>query len=164
MAYRRIVQFQYVDTFETKKASGAISPGHVVEFYPGDTEKVRAHSTTGGDVAPLMVAEINFGEGQTVSDDFADGDQLDIATLRPGDKFAGRIANGQNIADGDYLMSDGYGKLTKYVAQTFGEDSSSQKLMLTSYPRRIVAIAREAKDMSDSSAADPDQLCLCEAV
>jgi len=128
-------------------ANAAITPGHLVELM--STSKVRVHATASGNAIPMFAVEDDL-QGNDISDAYAAADQVQYNVMQPGDEVYALLANGQNIAVGDFLESAGDGTLQKYVADTWASAGAG-----TIYPRAIVALALEAVDMSDSSAADP---------
>ena len=88
-------------------------------------------------------------DGTASADTYSDGEVVRVHFQYPGAKVQARIANGESIAIGDKLVSNGNGELKEMTA-----DSSA-----TIAEEVLIAIAEEACDMSDSSAADPDGLC-----
>jgi len=76
-----------------------------------------------------------------IDDDYADEDVVLVNVPGKGSKVQVRVANGESIAIGDYLVSNGDGD--------FKERTSEATALL---------MAVSACDMSDSSAADPDNL------
>lgn len=120
-------------------ANAAITPGHFVELM--STKKVKVHATAGGAVLPKMVAVEDDLQGKTISDAYAAAAPCQVNVLWPGDEVWAILANGENAAIGDKLISAGDGTLKELTSQTTDES--------------VVAIALEALDMSDSSAADP---------
>lgn len=137
--YRRIVLRHETRILETGEFSGTVSPGMILGYESEDTSKYRAHATEGGDVRPLRVAEINYLEGETVSDDYSDGDKGPVAFLRAGDIFAGLLEAGESFSDGDRVMSSGNGKLKKIDS----EDNDA-----------CVGILKEEVDLSATDAED----------
>jgi hypothetical protein len=89
------------------KASGAIYPGQLMEYY-GSDEIVRVHSTGGGRCAGLIALE-NSLEGDEVGTVYASGARVRYAHLRPGDEFLAYIDNHETAAIGTFLESNGNG-------------------------------------------------------
>jgi len=129
-----------------RDAAAAITPGDLVELTSSDT--VQRHSTAGGRVGIRWFAVENDIAGDDITHDYAADEVVQIHSARPGDEILARLADGQNVSIGDFLSSNGAGRL-----QLVSPDSSAFDAEETS----IVAVALEAKDMSDSSAADPTE-------
>lgn len=128
-------------------AAGAITPGHLLQI--DSAGKVVVHAVSGGNCYPLIAIE-NDLTGDDIADAYASGDQVQCAWLYPGAKVNALLADGQNVAKGDLLMSNGAGRVTALVAQV---DSAAD--VETIVTRKIFGVAREAVDMSGSSGADP---------
>lgn len=128
-------------------AAGAITPGMLLTI--DSSNKVIAHNVSGGNAYPLVALE-NDLVGNDIDDAYASGDQVQCAWLYPGAKINTLLADGQNVAVGSLVMSNGAGRVTAYVAQV---DSASD--VETIVPRKIFGIVREAVDMSGSSGVDP---------
>jgi len=153
MAYRQI--FLKDNDSAIKKealASGTVKPGFLLERTSATADTVKAHAQSGRKTGPTLVALEDEIQGNGVADSYLTTTRVFFKALKPGDEVVLRAANGQNIAKGDLVASNGNGyvrKALKDSSDTLVEDS-------------IVGVALEAKDMSDSSAADPDDLFLVE--
>lgn len=93
-------------------AYSAITPGMLVEtMSDSGVPKWRPHSTATGTFAQKAIAleqdEWNLG----VDDAYAAADLVKVAILRPGSTVWAIVPSGQNIVPGDFLASDGNGKL-----------------------------------------------------
>lgn len=132
-------------------ANAALSPGHLIELI--STGKVQVHATANGP-ALMMIAVENSLQGEEVGDAYAAGDLVSYWVLRAGDRFWGKVLNGQNIAIGDKCVSAGDGTFREYV-----EAASA-----TALEQACLCIAVSACDMSGSSGVDPDGWCLFEVV
>ena len=66
-----------------------------------------------------------------------------------GDIVNAILADGQKVAIGDALTSDGYGRLKKHVT-----DTGASTVPWTVYPEQIVGYAAEALDLSGSSGTE----------
>lgn len=145
MSYRTVV----LDSNAMKregKASGAITPGHLLErTSTADTFKV--HATAGGFAEPMFAFEDEL-QGEEIGDAYSDADRMFYYHLNKGDRAVGRIANGEDISRGDELVSNGDGTLKKATP-----DSSAVVV-----EEHTIAIADEDNDMSSSSGVD-DPLC-----
>jgi len=92
-------------------AGVAITPGMLVEMYNvGGSNRWRPCSSA-TNVITLAVALNQLFENKTVDDPYAVGDLVAAWFLEPGCEFWGILPSGQNIANGDYLQSNGDGKL-----------------------------------------------------
>lgn len=128
-------------------AASVITPGNLVERASSTT--CQNHSTSGGNAARMFALEDEL-QGKEISEDYASAARVLLGIFKPGDEVYAHIANGQTIAVGDFLESNGDGTLKKHTAQTL-EDSNPG----TNYTHGIVGIALEAIDLSGSSGADP---------
>lgn len=124
-------------------ANAILSPGHLVELM--STGKVRKHATAGGHAETAFAVE-NDLKGDSVSDDYAANDLAQYNVFQKGEQIMARIADGEDIAIGDKLESNGDGTLRKFVP--VGDSGAGDG-------NSIVAVAMEACDMSGSSGADP---------
>lgn len=124
-------------------AAAAITPGHLVALTSAN--KFQAHGSAGQNAAAIFAVEDDL-QGREIGTAYSTGERVQANVGRPGDEVAALIEDGQTIAIGDYLESAGDGTLRKHVASSAGA---------VEYPKAIVAMALEAVDLSDSSAADP---------
>ncbi len=129
-------------------ANAAITPGHLVEVMTSGN--LRVHATAGG-IAQAAFAIEDELQGNPISTDYATDAVVQYNIFEKGDVVNALIANGENIAIGNYLVSAGDGTL-----ELMRVDSSAE--ITEQYP---VAIALEDCDMSDSSAVD-DPRCHAE--
>lgn len=136
-------------TVKEYKANGAITPGHLLEIDSNLEAKV--HATDGGDVAPVMFADVQDYLGKAITDAYADDDRVRALVCRPGDEIYALVAAGAAaITKGDLLQSAGDGTLKKYTAQMVNEGGASNVTIL---PRRICARALESVDNSGGGSA-----------
>ena len=126
---------KYVDIYTEHLADGVITPGDLVEI---TATGVKRHATADGVASPIFARE-DFLQGKTISDNYAALDRITVGHCVTGEVVQANLANGEDVAKGDLLTSNGAGKLQKY-------DSSGEY---------VVAIANEAVDMSGSSGEDP---------
>lgn len=132
--------------FKFGPASGSITPGMLVELVPSSsTDQVRVHATAGGTAARMFALE-DGAQGNTISDAYADGVHCRYATFGSGDEVNALLNDGENAVFGAKLESAGNGKLRVVVT-----DTSAGTIKIDS----VVAIARQAVDMSGSAGADP---------
>ena len=125
-------------------ANAAITPGHLVELM--STGKVRVHATAGGAGVERAFAIEDDLQGNDIADAYATGAIVQYNIFRPGDEVYALLANGETAVIGSKLESAGDGTLRVVDA-----DTSAGTIAIQSQ----VAVALEAVDMSDSSAADP---------
>lgn len=144
MAKNTIVLKNRSNAFEEYVATAvAITPGFLLEITSAG--KVQAHGTEGAWALPMFAVEDQH-QGGKISTAFEASATIPLCWLPTrGDEVNALLANGESVVIGDKLMSDGAGRLKKWVATSAGE--------LTDY---VVGIALAAVDMSDSSGADPD--------
>lgn len=135
-------------------ANAAITPGWLIELM--STGKVRAHSSSGQN-QEFMFAFENELEGEGIDDDYAAADIVQYIIARRGDVVNAILANGQNVAIGDLLESNGDGTLKKYTADAIAV-SSAEPGTVTVYPTQIVGMALEALDLSGSSGEESSTL------
>lgn len=142
--YNQIALMQYSTIEKELIANAAITPGMLIERM--STNKVRAHATAAGNVIPIMFALENEAEGETIDDAYAAADRVRIGIFNAGDEVYAILADGQTIAIGDPLESNGAGYLQKHVPDV--TDNSDAET--TVYTRSIVGVALEAKTLSGS--------------
>ncbi len=95
-------------------AAGTITPGMLVEVV-SPTGKVRAHSTPGG-YANTTFAVRDTQQGKGINDNYLEDDLVSYHQMRAGDRVLAIVADSQNIAQGDFVESNGDGKVRKYNA------------------------------------------------
>lgn len=116
------------------EASGAITPGDLVEF--GGANELQRHSTINGTARKAFALE-NDLVGLGIDDDYASGDVVQYGLFRSGEEVFALLAYGQSVSKGDPLVSDGAGKL---------------KALAGSAPSRVVGFALEAVNANVSGA------------
>lgn len=121
-------------------AAAAITPGDLIELTSADT--VQVHSTEGGR-ANLTFAEIDALQGKVKTDAYSSDDLVSINIENEGNECQAFLKVGENVNIGDLLISAGDGTL---IAN--GSESSGITVI------QVVAMAREAKDLSGSGAVD----------
>lgn len=132
--------------FREGKASGAITPGHLIEITSATVDTVKVHATAGGASPQRAFAHEDDLQGKDIADAYATGANVLYGIYRAGDEVYALLANGENAAKGAKLESNGDGTLR--VVDT---DTSAPTIAIQSQ----VAQALEAVDMSGSSAVDP---------
>lgn len=144
MAYKTILIKAHPEpVLEEYKADAILSPGYLLEI--NSTNEVKKHATSGGKCYALFALE-NSQQGKSITDDYALGEQVYCWWPRTGDEVLAKLANGENVVQGDYLESNGDGQLKKLVA-----DTSALSIKVGS----LKFMANEAVDMSGSTLADP---------
>ena len=141
MAKRTIKLKRYLDINNEYLASAALYPGALVELHTDG--KVRNHSTGGGFAAKMFALEDEL-QGRSIDDAYAEDDPVQVWAAVPGEEVLARLADDEDVAIGEFLVSNGDGTLRAY------DDSSDA---LAGAP--IVGIALEAVDFSTSSGALP---------
>lgn len=126
-------------------AAGTIKPGHLVKLGSAGTLTANA---TAGVKCEMAVAVEDALQGNDIADSYSSADLVQYNIFRPGDCCYLRLKNGENVAVGDKLVAAAGGEVAEFKA-----DSSA-----TVVEQVPIAIAMEAVDMSDSSAADPSGL------
>lgn len=90
------------------EASGAITPGDLIEF--GGANELQAHATVGGQARRAYALE-NDLIGKGIDDAYAAGEQVQYGVFVPGAEVYARLAAGETCAKGDALESAGNGRL-----------------------------------------------------
>lgn len=144
---RSIVVKNYVHIREEKIAAGTITPGMLVGI--DSAGKVVAHAVSGG-VARMVAIEDEL-QGNGVDTNYSATDQVQCWATTPGDQANLLLVAGQNIAIGDYVKSNGAGKVTKWAAGTTTVPSSGVVPVPINH---IIGVALEALDLSGSGAVD----------
>lgn len=147
-----IVLKNYLNIFEEYTvATAAVTPGMLVELASATT--VKPHATAGGNALPMFAIE-NELEGEGVTDTYAVGDKIPKVWIPTrGDLVWGILADGENVAVGDFLESNGDGLLKKHVADVESFESNEPG-SITVLSNQIIGQAIEAVDIADSSGAE----------
>lgn len=145
MAKNTIVLKNYLNVFEEFTAAAAITPGHLIELIAAGT--VQVHATADGIAIPMFAIENNL-EGKGIDDAYIAADKVQVWIPQRGDIVNALLANGETAVIGSKLTSAGDGTLKVYDVAASGA--------VIEAPVLIVGIARNAVDMSGSSALDPD--------
>lgn len=139
MAFNTILVKNYSDVFEEIDAGGTILPGMLLEETSSST--VVAHNSAGENALPMFAFEDEL-QGNGIDDAFATGDKVQVWIPGRGDQVYAILADGENVAVGDLLESNGDGYLKKHVAGSAG---------VVEFPLAVVGYALEAVDLSGSS-------------
>lgn len=154
MAYNTVKVKKYSDVVEELTAAGAITPGHLLEL--DSNGKVVVHNSAGQNVLPMFALE-NELESEDIDDAYATDDVVQVWVPYRGDIVYAILADGNDVAIGDYLESAGDGTLQKYAADVESA-ASNEPVDFTSYTNQIVGQAIEAKDTSGSSGEESSAL------
>lgn len=96
------------------EALGAITPGMLVERAEGG---VQAHSSEGVGGNPHFALEYGL-TGRDIDDAYEAGDNVLFKTFNPGGSVYAILLDGETITDGDFLISNGDGKLAAQDASS----------------------------------------------
>ena len=124
-----------------RDAASQVTPGMLIELTSSNT--VQPHSTADGRQARMVAVEQEF-VGDGIEHVYKSGEAVQINVFRPGDVAFMHLADGEDASTGNYLASNGDGKLKVETSAGTGDLEGS-----------LVALALEDVDMSGSSAADP---------
>ena len=147
MAYNTITVRCHTVVREEAIAAGTITPGMLCERDSND--KFVVHNSAGARAQRLFAVEDDL-QGDDIDTNYAttgDNTRVQANIFRAGDLVWALLANGENAAIGDLLVSNGDGYLKEATAPTSADPDEIDQ--------DVVAIAREALDMSGSSAVDP---------
>ena len=144
MAKYTIKVKKYSDHIEEIIAAGTITPGHLIVEGSGGT--VTVHGTAAGSVIPCFALEDEL-QGKAITDNYASGDKVQCWYPYRGDQVYCILADGEDVAIGDLLVSAGDGTVAKLVAASAA---------VAEFALNVVGMATEAVDMSGSAGADPD--------
>jgi hypothetical protein len=134
--YHTVKIKKYVDNISEYTANAAITPGNLVELM--STGKIRKHSTAGAPAAKIFAIEDEL-QGKGIDTDYSAGSVVQCWWTVPGEEVYALLADSQNIAIGDFLVSDGAGRLTKCL------DVSAKG---TGAPEDIIGVALQAVNLS----------------
>lgn len=127
-----------------KATAVAITPGYLLQ-YDSTAGQVEAHATAGGRAAKLFAIE-NALQGKEIGDDYDASGQVQYICARPGDEVYAWLKDGQNVASGIYLESNGDGTLREVVDVDVTDSAST--VVQTS---NLVGVSLEAVDLSASA-------------
>lgn len=145
MAYNTIKIKKYVDIIEEYVATSALYPGALVEL--DSYGQVKNHSTAGGNALPMFALEDEF-QGRGIDTIYAAGTKVQVWIPNRGEVVLGILADGEDVAIGDFLESNGAGYLRKHVAD-YGDSHTG------TVQQAIVGVVLEEMDASaDSSGQD----------
>jgi hypothetical protein len=147
MSTKSVIIKNYSNIQEEYIANAAITPGMLIELM--STGKVRKHSTAGGNCEKMFLIEDAL-QGKGINDNVAAGDQIRAWVAGRGDQVNALLRDEENIAIGDYLESDGEGRLRKHVVEdkSFQSADNYPDWSLYIHPAQLVGVALEALDLS----------------
>lgn len=134
---------------EAPAANGPITPGMLVLLLSAGT--VRPHNVAGAQGARFFAREMEL-VGNSIDDDYENGDRVLYWASKPGDRFYAFLADGENVAVGAMLESDGAGALQALTAGVVTDDGEGVVSAVT-FPGNVACRALEAVDNSEGGAA-----------
>ena len=140
MAQNSIRVKNYLNIFEEMVAVAAITPGMLVEI--DSAGEVQAHSAASGITLPMFALEDEL-QGNGITDAYSADDQVQVWIPQRGDQVYAVLADGESVAIGDFVVSNGSGALVKLDTV----DSAA----VAELPNAIVGQCLEAVDLSDSA-------------
>lgn len=146
--YNTIKLKKYQDIIEEYEAASAITPGNLIEL--SSAGKVQNHATAGGEVLPMFALEDEL-QGNGIEDAYASGDKVQCWVAQRGEIVYARLADGESVAIGDFLVSNGNGCLKKHTA--FAHTGSEET---TLYAQPLVGVALEARELDSLSGGGGD--------
>jgi hypothetical protein len=148
MSYNTIKIKKYSDIIEEYKSTAVeITPGMFLELASATT--VQAHSGAGENILQMVALEDEL-QGKEIDDNYAVSTRIQCWIPGRGDIVYALLKDGEKIAVGDFVESDGAGYVQKYAV-----DIDSESDVTTIYSNQIIGQAIEAVDMSEASSIDP---------
>lgn len=143
MAKNTIKLKKYADIINEYDAGGTIKPGHLLALNSDNAVVVDSSAGVGNSKMFALEDEL---QGKGIDDNYVSGDKVQVWNTIPGEEVYALLADGEDVAVGDKLVSAGDGTLKKMTA-----DSSAT--VVEEVP--VAVVITEAVDMSGSSGADP---------
>ena len=140
MAKKTIKIKSYLDVQEELIANAAVTPGMLVEEM--STGKARAHATQDGNALPMFAVEDEM-QGKIITENYAADDPIQCWIPQRGDQVYAILVSGQNVAIGEFLTSNGDGKLKAEPSLSSTGDVK---------PLQVVGVATEAVNASVADA------------
>lgn len=137
MSYNTIKVKKYSDVIEEYVAGGTITPGHLIAL--NSAGKVVVHAGAGANVLPMFALE-NELIGESITDDYLITEPVQCWIPYRGDEVYALLADGESVAIGDFLISNGAGALAAWVGESAAVSAEP-----------VVAVALEAVDLTDSA-------------
>ncbi len=152
MAYTRdkatIKLKKYLDIINEYPAEAAILPGELIQL--NSSGNVEVHDVAGGNLLHMFALEDEL-QGNGIDDAYAAGDKVQCWVAVRGEEVYAILADGEDIAIGDFLESNGAGELQKHTPDSFTFESADSDDSITAYTNQIVGISLEDIDLSGSS-------------
>ena len=127
-AKNTVILKNYSNIFEEYEAEAAtIYPGCLIELTSGN--KVKVHATPGGNALPMFAIEDAL-QGKGIDENYAIGDKVRCWVPTRGDVVYGILADGQTIAKGDFVESNGAGYLQKHTPDEGSQNSIYQNSII----------------------------------
>jgi hypothetical protein len=145
MAVNTIKLTKYSDVIVEYEVAEAVIPGALVAPVAG-AETITNHATAGGNAVPMFALEDEL-QGKGIGDDYATGDRAQVWIPYRGDIVNALLSTNQHIAIGDFMESDGEGKLQKFAGDV-GDSTTVTKLL------SIVGVALEHKHDDEGSGSE----------
>lgn len=150
----------YLNVFEEMISDGtAILPGMILEMTSATgANTCKPHATAGVHVAPIMVALEDELQGKTIDDSYAAtaGTKVQVWIPQRGDIANLISVDGTALAIGDYVESNGNGRVTKYVL-----DVDSSKNVSGEYINVIIGQVLETISASSATTEDRVMVRIC---
>ena len=147
MAYLRdkatIKLKNYLNIMNEYDAAAAIIPGELIQL--NSDGNVEVHDVAGGNLLHMFAVE-DEPQGNGIDDAYAAADKVQCWVTLRGEEVYAILADGQDIAIGDFLESNGAGELQLHTPDTADSDDT-----ITVYSNQIVGISLEDIDLSGSS-------------
>ncbi len=153
-AYNTIKLKKYLNIIEEYEAEAAIIPGELIQL--NSSGNVEVHDVAGGNSLHMFALEDEL-QGNGINDAYADGDQVQVWIPTRGDQVYAILADGEDVAIGDFLESNGSGELQKHTPDSFTFESADSDDVLTVYSNQIVGVSLEDIDLSGSSGEESSE-------
>ena len=147
--FKTIKLKKYLDIVEEYIANTTITPGMLVQLHTDG--KLKPHATAAGPCLPMFALEDEL-QGKGIDDNYANLDPVQVWVPTRGDIVYALLKDNENIAIGDFLVSDGAGSLQKYSAAVDLDSAGDGNVQRGI----IVAQALEAINLSSSSGTYPE--------
>jgi len=120
MAVNTIKLTKYSDVIREHDAHAAIIPGALLEL--NSDNEVLNHDTAQGSCVPIMFALEDELQGKGINDNYAAGDKVQVWIPGRGDIVYALLKDEQTLSIGDFVESDGYGKVQKSAVPASGNE------------------------------------------
>ncbi len=134
MSYKTVKLKRYLKINEEYEAAEAITPGHLIEL--NSDGKVQKHSNEDKNVLAMFALEDEL-QGRAIGTAYETNDPVQCWIPTRGDQVYALLKANENVAIGNFLVSNGDGTLKKHAP---GVHSATDE----NYPAKIVGIALEA--------------------